>query len=50
MVAVVRGCMHPLLLRKVDEGRLEIVGELYVYGFMKGQALKSILEVEIELV
>ncbi|KAE9380715.1 HET-domain-containing protein [Stipitochalara longipes BDJ] len=50
VVTVVRGCMNPILLRQVEDGRYEIVGVIYVYGFMKGEALERFEEVEIELV
>jgi Heterokaryon incompatibility protein (HET) len=49
IVTVVRGCMHPLLLRPVS-GRYELIGEIYVYGFMNGEALERFEEVEIEFV
>jgi hypothetical protein len=49
VVAVVRGCCHPLLLRPVHD-RYELIMETYVYGFMKGEALERFPEVEIELV
>jgi hypothetical protein len=49
VVVVIRGCMHPLILRPV-EGRHEIFGEIYVPGFMQGLATKMFKEVEIELV
>jgi hypothetical protein len=49
VVTVVTGCRHPLLLCPISE-RYELIGEIYVYGFMNGEALDRFEEVEIELV
>jgi hypothetical protein len=49
VVAIIRGCFSPLVLHPVD-GRYEIVGEIYVPGFMMGLATEVFEEVEIELV
>lgn len=49
-VAVVfRGCKLPMLLRQVGK-RYQVVGPMYVYGFMKGEAVTRFPDVEIELV
>ncbi|KAN0120089.1 HET domain containing protein [Hyaloscypha variabilis] len=50
VVTVVRGCKHPLVVRQVEGGRFELIGESYVYGFMNGEVLERTEEVEIELV
>jgi len=51
VVTVVRGCMYPILLRQTEEGgRYEVIGVIYVCGFMNGEALERFEEVDIELV
>ncbi len=49
VVAVIVGCCNPLLLRRKKE-RFQVIGNMYVHGFMRGEALKKFEEVEIELV
>jgi hypothetical protein len=49
VVAVIVGCRNPLLLRRENK-RFQVIGNLWVPGFMHGQALKKFEEVEIELV
>ena len=49
VVAVIVGCSNPLLLRRKNE-RFQVIGNMWVPGFMHGQALKKFNEVEIELV
>ncbi|KAH8750648.1 heterokaryon incompatibility protein-domain-containing protein [Hyaloscypha finlandica] len=51
VVTVVRGCKYPILLRRVeDRKKYEVIGVIYVCGFMEGEALKRFEEVDIELV
>lgn len=45
-----KGAMVPLVLRKKDEGRWELVGDAYVHGAMKGNAFVSQKCSEIVLV
>ncbi len=49
VVTVVRGCRSPLILRSVGN-RYELIGEVYVHGFMRGEAVERFPEVEIELI
>jgi hypothetical protein len=49
VVAVIVGCSNPLLLRRENE-RFQVIGNMWVPGFMHGQALKRFEEAEIELV
>ncbi|PMD13545.1 HET-domain-containing protein [Hyaloscypha hepaticicola] len=49
VVAVIVGCRNPLLLRRKNE-RFQVIGNMWVLGFMHGEALKKFEEVEIELV
>lgn len=48
-VVVIPGCRHPVLLRKVGK-RYELIDEIYVHGFMRGEAIGKFTEVEVELV
>ncbi|KUJ12429.1 HET-domain-containing protein [Mollisia scopiformis] len=51
VVAVLRGCKYPLVLRRVSDGEgYEVINSAYVYGFMKGEVVKMMSEVDIELV
>jgi hypothetical protein len=47
-VVVIPGCRHPVLLRKVGK-RYELIDEIYVHGFMRGEAIGKFTEVEVEL-
>lgn len=49
VVAVIVGCRNPLLLRRENE-RFQVIGNMWVPGFMEGEALERFEEVEIELV
>lgn len=41
LICVLYGCSIPVLLRKVENGRYEFIGECYLDGFMDGEALSS---------
>ncbi len=49
VVTVLRGCQIPLVLKKVEGGRFEVVGEIFVSGSWR-ETLERHKEVEIELV
>jgi hypothetical protein len=48
-VLVIPGCRHPVLLRQVGE-RYELIDEIYVHGFMRGEAIGKFSEIEVELI
>jgi len=49
VVVVARGCRYPVLLRQVGD-KYQLIGEMYVYGFMEGEAVARFPEVEIDLI
>lgn len=49
IVVVARGCSYPLLLRQVGD-KYQLIGEMYVYGFMEGEAVARFPEIEVELI
>ena len=51
ILAVVQGCQYPLVLRSIDDSRGDyiVITEAYVDGFMKGEALGIVPDVEINL-
>jgi hypothetical protein len=48
VVAVIVGCSNPLLLRRENK-RFQVIGNMWVHGFMQGEALRKFEEAEIEL-
>lgn len=50
VVAVLLGCSMPIVLRKVDSGqngdRWKVVGECYLHGIMKGEAMEWGIDVQ----
>ncbi|KAF8858347.1 HET-domain-containing protein [Acephala macrosclerotiorum] len=49
VVAVIRGCRYPVHLRRVGH-QFVVINSIYVYGFMRGEAVDRFEEVDIELV
>ena len=49
VAVVVRGCEHPILVRKKENG-YELVCELYVHGIMFGEAMGRYPEMDIEFI
>jgi hypothetical protein len=43
-ICVLFGCQSPLLLRRTQETRYQVVGECYVYGLMHGEAFLGQLD------
>jgi hypothetical protein len=41
-VWILQGCNIPIMLRKLDEGNREVVGECYVHGIMYGEAMQGL--------
>lgn len=41
-ICIVIGCSMPVVLRPVENERYEVVGECYVDGFMKGEAMEAL--------
>lgn len=41
-IYILVGCSMPVLLRPAENERYEVVGECYVDGFMKGEAMESL--------
>ncbi|KAK4695458.1 hypothetical protein P7C71_g2294, partial [Lecanoromycetidae sp. Uapishka_2] len=39
-VAVIFGCLTPVVLRKVDKGNWKLVGDCYIHGMMNGEAAR----------
>jgi hypothetical protein len=48
-VVVVRGCPHPLVLRRVGE-QYELIDEIYVHGYMNGEGIEKCPELDIQLI
>jgi len=48
IVVVLRGCSHPLILRRIGE-YYKLIDEVYVSGFMDGEATARFAEVDIHL-
>jgi hypothetical protein len=48
-VVVIPGCRHPVLLRKIGE-RYKLIDEIYIHGFMRGEAIGKFPEIEMELI
>ena len=40
-IAILSGCDVPVVLRPVEEGRYEIIGETYIQGVMNGEVMKK---------
>jgi hypothetical protein len=38
-VVVIPGCLSPMVLRPMDDGRYQVVGECFILGLMDGEAL-----------
>jgi hypothetical protein len=49
VVAVIRGCRYPIVLRKAEHGYM-VTNSIYMHGFMKGEAVDRFPEVDIELI
>jgi tetratricopeptide (TPR) repeat protein len=43
-LVVLRGCRHPVVLRRKADGRYVVVGDAYVSGYMSGEALEEVEE------
>jgi Heterokaryon incompatibility protein (HET) len=41
-VCVLFGCSTPVILRSLDEGGYQFIGECYVHGIMEGEAMKML--------
>jgi hypothetical protein len=48
IVCVLLGCSVPVLLREGDDGKVTFVGEVYVHGFMDGEAIAVMKAGKIE--
>jgi hypothetical protein len=43
-ICAIQGCSFPAILRNVEEGQYAVVGACWIPGFMKGEAVKGIIE------
>lgn len=41
LICIIFGAIVPFVLRKLDNGQYELIGEAYVYGIMDGEYLKT---------
>ena len=51
ILAVIQGCQYPLVIRSIDDSRVPylLITEASIDGFMKGEALGIVPDVEINL-
>ena len=42
LIFVLMGCSVPLVLRPRGDGLYQLIGECYIPGFMKGEAMKEL--------
>jgi len=51
VIAILFGCNVPVVLREVNKGKYEVIGECYVHGLMDGEAISmDLIEKEFTLV